>query len=223
MRTQKWLLAAAIVLGVPMIAAAQTTTTTGTTAQTTTAYDLDAPPSHWMVSGFVGSNFGAQTDGTSVDLGGSLGYLWRSAVGLEFLAGFSPNFELENSAVLLGEKPQVNSYMVNAMGAIPIGSSASFQPFVSAGLGAITLRSDVLSGDSDNFDETLNPDDSKFGGNVGFGVMGFAGNVGLRGDVRYFRAFESGDSPDTAGEAIASDLLSGLDFWRANIGVAIRW
>jgi hypothetical protein len=66
---------------------------------------------------------------------------------------------------------------------------------------------------------------TKFGGNIGAGVMGFAGNVGIRGDVRYYRAFNSDVSTNanTAADVFAQNLLSGLDFWRANIGIAVRW
>jgi len=56
--------------------------------------------------------------------------------------------------------------------------------------------------------------------------MGFAGNVGVRGDVRYFRAFTNdtlATTGTTPGDVFSRNLLSGLDFWRANIGVAIRW
>jgi hypothetical protein len=55
--------------------------------------------------------------------------------------------------------------------------------------------------------------------------MAFAGNVGIRGDVRYYRAFNSDVSTNatTAADVFAQNLLSGLDFWRANIGIAVRW
>jgi hypothetical protein len=54
--------------------------------------------------------------------------------------------------------------------------------------------------------------------------MGFARNVGLRADVRCFRAFNSTDSnPSSVSNAVANNLLNGLDFWRANVGIAIRW
>jgi hypothetical protein len=112
--------------------------------------------------------------------------------------------------------------MLNAIGAIPLGSSGAWQPFVSGGFGAITLRSDVLSGPGASaVNETINPNDTQFGGNIGGGIMGYAGNVGIRGDVRYFHGFRSNGVTET--NPIADNILSGLDFWRANIGVALRW
>jgi hypothetical protein len=193
-----------------------------TATQTSNASDnYGSAPSSWFASGFVGSNFGASSDGAGMDFGGSVGYLWHSIAGAEFVAGFTPNFQLQNN-ILLSDEPQVNTYMFNAIGAIPLGVNANWQPFVSGGLGALTLGSaTVNTGDNTGAGtaaNTFEPDDSRFGGNIGFGVMGFAGNWGLRGDVRYFKAF-SDNAPDSAVQAI----LPGLDFWRANIGVAVRW
>jgi hypothetical protein len=223
---------AALMLALPLAANAQTrldqtSTTTTTTASTSTPPQTPiystGTPSRWVVSGFVGQNFGAATDGTSMNFGGSLGYLAHGKVGAEVLADFAPKFQFQNSAVLLGVKPQVNSYMGNIIGAAPLGADGQWSPYVSGGLGAITLRAGTSSSDN-AVENVVIPDDSKFGGNVGGGVMGFAGNVGLRADVRYFRAFHSTDNnPSSVSNAIAGNLLNGLDFWRANVGIAIRW
>ena len=209
-----------------------TTQTTQTTTQTTTNTadfdDIDSAPGGWFASAHVGSDFGQSADNSSVDFGGALGYT-SGWFGAEFLAGFTPNFQIRNQFFV--DEPQVNSYMFNLMAGVPMGSEKNWQPFVSGGIGALTLRSDDLSGDVDNeFNENFASDDTQFGGNVGFGIMGFAGNVGVRADVRYFRAF--GDNaledalnlaPDTFDDSSAINILPGLDFWRANIGLAFRW
>jgi hypothetical protein len=255
MRVQQWMLTAALV-AVPTLAAAQATTTTTTTTpdttsttQTTTTApqdttttsttqsttrnqadfdDVDSAPGGWFASAHVGSDFGQSADNSSVDFGGALGYT-SGWLGAEFLAGFTPNFQMSNR--LFVDEPQVNSYMFNLMAGVPMGSEKSWQPFVSGGLGALTLRSDDLSGDANNqFNENFASDDTQLGGNIGFGIMGFASNVGVRADVRYFRAF--GDnalenalnlSPGTFDDNSAINILPGLDFWRANIGLAFRW
>jgi hypothetical protein len=231
MRLHNWVVAAAMAFGIPAVAAAQEgTTTTTTKTEVKTSVDADHGfnvGNQGFASVFVGSNFGAMNNsdlsGSSLDFGGAVGYMWRKSVGAEFLAGFTPNFEL-HSNVLFGERPQVNSYMANVIGAIPLGSEGQWQPFISGGLGALTLRSDVLSGSNtgDVVNQTLNPNDTQFGGNIGGGVMGFTGSWGFRADVRYFRGFTSNDAVDAA-NPIADNILSGLDFWRANIGVAVRW
>lgn len=112
--------------------------------------------------------------------------------------------------------------MVNAIGAVPLGGEGRFQPDVSGGLGALTLRADVL----DAIGAEIDPDDSRFGVNISFGVLGFANNnVGIRGDVRYFAGFreELGDDIESPEELVGSQVLSDLNFWRAKIGVAFRW
>lgn len=252
MQIKQWVLTAAIA-AIPALAAAQATTTTttpdNTTTQTTTTTapegatqttttrttttkvdfdDADSTPGGWFASAFVGSDFGQSADESSVDFGGALGYT-SGWFGAEFLAGFTPNFQMRNR--LFVDEPQVNSYMFNLMAGVPIGPSKNWQPFVSGGIGAMTLRSDDLTGDiSNDFEENFQSDDSQFAGNVGFGVMGFAQNVGIRADVRYFRAF--GDNalenaldlnPNTFEDNSRINILPGLDFWRANIGLAFRW
>ena len=60
--------------------------------------------------------------------------------------------------------------------------------------------------------------------NVGAGLMGFIGNVGFRGDIRYFKARTDDDLADIVPvDALTQTVLSGVEFWRANIGIALRW
>ena len=57
-----------------------------------------------------------------------------------------------------------------------------------------------------------------FGFDVGGGVMGFfSQNVGIRGDVRYFRSF-SGSSDNLTGLAV-----SDFNFWRGSVGVSFKF
>jgi hypothetical protein len=231
MRTvQSVILAAALTAAFTAISSAQSQTPPPTPAP---APSQPAPPgtvnvhepttSYWTASGFVGSNFGAGADSASVDFGGHLAYLYRGMVGAEFLADFAPHFRINNA--LLADNPNVNSYMLNVIGAVPIGSDARVQPYVSGGLGGIQLRSDMFTIASTVPGTTAEANQTKFGGNIGAGLMAFAGNVGIRGDVRYYRAFNSDISTNatTTADVFAQNLLSGLDFWRANIGIALRW
>jgi hypothetical protein len=236
----KWITFAVIGVGLPIAAAAQapatqtdeskTTTTVETTqTQTTTTTTDDSPgiASHWLASGFVGSNFGRDSDEASVDFGGTLGYLWRGVLGGEFQANFSPDFKLEGTrrALLINDEPWINSYMMNAIAAVPIGSDGGWQPFVSGGVGVLTLQSDVLQSSEGNL-SAVEPDDSRFAGNIGAGIMGIVGNAGVRGEVRFFRGFEedfNADPIESPAEAVGTRILSDLQFWRANIGIAFRW
>jgi hypothetical protein len=211
------------------VATASPQTASTQTSTTTTALDYDddmLPKSHWMASGFVGSNFGDNVDAAKLDFGGSVGWMYRGAIGGEFLAGFSPDFQLSNN--VLAEQPQVNTFMGNLVAAIPIGGDgATWQPFVSGGLGSITLNAQALQTGSqlDDVNDNLDPDGAQFAGNIGAGVQGWAGPVGLRADVRYFRALNGNDNNDSASDnnPVAQSILANLDFWRANIGVAFRW
>jgi hypothetical protein len=226
---------------VPMTALAQTGTTTTTTTQTTqtttgvtpipiTSDDNDYD-SFWIGSGYIGSAFGSDAEDTTLNFGGSVGYVWGGAAGIEFLAGFNPDFGFvdNNNELFLNERDHsVNTYMFNAIGAVPIGRTEMFQPYVSGGLGWMTLRMEnLLNVDAEVFDETVLDqdftDDAKFAWNLGAGAMGYAQNVGLRGDIRYFRASDSADNPDTRREQVTSRLLSDLSYWQATIGLAFRW
>jgi hypothetical protein len=178
----------------------------------------EQPENTWFLAGSLGTTFGEGTDEAHLNLGGSLGYLWRRAIGFEFNADFAPDLAL--APVDLNDS-QVNTYMVNAIGALPIGEEAMFQPFLSGGIGAVTLRSD---------DDEVAPgapglDDDRFGFNVGGGVMAFRDRWGFRADIRFYRALlnEDEEGPVDGFDRDGNFLLPDLDFWRANIGVAYRW
>ncbi len=150
---------------------------------------------HWIASGFVGADFGGLADGSTFELGGQLGYLFRGVAGPEFVGDFSPNFNNRN--VPLVNRPDRNAYMFNAIAAVPVGGNWRLQPYVAGGLGSIEVRSAVAS--------TLTSQSTP-GGDIGSGVTAYWGSFGVRADVRYYRT-----------------LSGGLDFWRASIGVAARW
>jgi hypothetical protein len=162
-----------------------------------------------IVSGFLGSSFGDDIDDPALDFGGTLAWLWRQSVGAEFIAGFAPDTTLSSGV----DDAQVHNYMANAIAALPLGDTGRFQPFVSGGIGAITLRVD-----DDEFDLDA-PDETEFGANIGFGVMTFADRWGFRGDLRFYR--EVGG--DTSVAAPGAGTLEDLDYWRGNVGVAYRW
>jgi hypothetical protein len=185
---------------------------------------LSATQSRWTAAGFVGTNYGARATSSSIDFGGQVGYLYRGIVGGEFLADFAPKFNITNA--FLADRPNVNAYMLNAIVALPLGTEAAIQPYVSAGFGGVQLRSNMLDVASNATSLQTTANQTRGGGDIGFGVLGFAGNVGIRGDVRYFRAFTNNTvttTGSTASDVFAQSLLSGLDFWRANIGIAVRW
>ncbi len=193
------------------------TTTTTTTTTTTSGRDYDTLPNEFIVSGFVGGNFARSAVQSSVDFGGNLAYLHNSTFGAEFLAGFSPKFKLDR---LAGGDADINNYMVNAIAAVPMGSFHAVRPFVSAGLGAITMKVNNV-GNTNN--AVFSPDETHFGGDVGVGLMAFTGGWGVRGDVRYFSALGTRGLITVNGVPDTPSTLDKASFWRANIGIAYRW
>ena len=126
--------------------------------------------------------------------------------------------------MLFADNPSVNSYMANAIWAVPLGVQGKYQPFLSGGLGAIRVNADMLNVLGDPLGGTISARQTMLGGNIGGGIMAFAGHVGIRGDVRFYKAAKEESNPiqnsfDTIGEA----ALSGLSFWRGNFGLAFRW
>jgi hypothetical protein len=256
--------------------AAQTGSVTAQTSSTPSDNNYsDHPASRFIASGFIGSNYsnnsasmpggvtsttalssaagGVGTDTSSdqsLDFGFSAGWLWHSMAGVEFVAGFTPNFNLANSFVGTEASPALNTYMFNLVGTLPLGAEARFQPYVSGGWGAMTLRgaslasglsltgtSSTTSGSAVNnaVNDVFDPDESRGAGDIGGGIMAFMGGWGVRGDIRYFRAFGSSSSSlgtnsntstsagTTTSSTVVTGLLPSLDFWRANIGLAFRF
>jgi hypothetical protein len=228
MAVLRWLATALCVVAVPVAAAAQQTSTAGA------GNDPFPIESHWLASGSLGSDFESNAEDPGVNFAGTVGWLWRGTIGGEFQANFSPDFQLDSAAAapFLAEEPSINSYMLNVIGAAPLMAGGQFQPYVSAGAGWYTIRGDAIAGDADI---ELNHTDP--GWNAGFGLMGFLGQLGVRGDLRYFAVsgneFQGvnesvlrarhGSVVDDQEPGVDGDILSGASFWRGNVGVALRW
>src|SRR6185295_17302935 len=153
-------------------------------------------------------------------------------VGAEGLVDFAPSFSMDS--LLFQDNPSVNTYMLNVIGAVPRGGDNNYLPYVSGGFGAVQLRSTiftlataaVVNPAPITSIETVSADGSRFGGNIGGGVMGFSGAWGFRGDIRYYKTSVDNNVNviDNTPESIfAQEVLSGLAFWKANVGVAFRW
>src|SRR5262245_45503963 len=210
MRIARFVIIAALMAGLSGTAFAQTTAQPAPVPSGT--YGSDEVNS-WFAAAYLGSNFGGSGSevfdndiidrGTtaSVNFGGEIGYAWNGIVGAEFMVNHSPNFEVED--VLFRHRPTINTYMVNALAAAPIGSVGQFRPFVSGGIGAIQMRSTIFTIDPSttlvDIDTlgTTRETGSQFGWNLGGGVMAFQGAWGLRADIRYFAATTDNNLTDT--------------------------
>jgi opacity protein-like surface antigen len=203
---------------------------------------------NWVVSGFLGTNFGSSrvntnldleglenfdTGSTSANFGGQFAYLGRRVIGAEFLADFSPRIGTFNN-ILFERSPNVNSYMFNAVAVAPFGHVHSFDPYISGGIGWVTMSATIFT-----VDPTLAPNinaigtesvsGSRFAWDLGGGVMAWSEkNWGFRGDLRYYRTTSS--SSDVLdlnnignGDVFTRVELSGISFWKANAGISFRW
>ncbi len=211
MSLRKWLITAGMVAAVSAV-----------TPQTASA--------DWVLTPFIGWNFKGAADvngpgGESfsdkfekkLDYGVSLAGMGAGAIGFEVDFGYSPNF-FEGGTVGSGfdiaNDSNVTTLTGNVTLAIPIGGQhgGGIRPYVVGGVGLI--RSNVQDA-AGLFDINSKND---FGFDVGGGLMGFfSQNVGVRGDVRYFRSF-NGSSDNLTGLGI-----SDFNFWRGSLGVSFRF
>ena len=208
----------------------------------------DDNPRGWMASGFIGTNFGGSrksnvdlaliedldtNTSTSVNFGGQVGYLARGVIGGEFLADFSPGLGGFDN-LLFKNPPNLNSYMFNLIAVAPFGHADSYDPYISGGIGAVTISSTIFTVDptrTTNLNalatDTING--TRFGWNIGGGVMAWSEkNWGFRGDVRYYATNSHNTDAvfdlNNIDEVEFTRLeLSGIRFWKANAGVAFRW
>ena len=251
MRIAAFVITAAVVVGLsaPALAqqgSAQSVQTPASPAVTTTSYN-DAR--NWMVSGFLGTNFGSgrtsdnanllglerfDSGTTSATFGGQIGYLARGVIGAEFLAEFSPRIGAFNNNILFEHQPDVNTYMFNAIAAAPFGSIRSFDPYISGGIGWVGLNADIFTVNPTGVQNvstlgTQSVSGQRFGWDLGGGVMAWSEkNWGFRGDLRYYRATSQGaDTFDLNNIGNGDDFvqveLGGVSFWKANAGLAFRW
>ena len=184
---------------------------------------VSASAQNWFVSPFVGANFGGSANfgdfpdsddevERRLDFGATVG--WNpNVVGFEVDFGWSPNF-FEDTAgdrnFEFGDR-NVTTFMTNLLISAPPGTG--LRPYLSSGLGLI--RANISSGN--NLFNDLSTND--LGVNIGAGINGqFSDNVGIRGDLRYFRSLQDNE-PD-------NDLdlsLGSFDFWRGTVGLTFRW
>ncbi len=111
--------------------------------------------------------------------------------------------------------------VTTAMGNVIVGAPlGAVRPYASGGLGLIATRVDSAS------QFLTNVTSNEFGTNIGGGFFAFAGKWGARGDIRYYNTSTNDPGKNLTGtpsDTFTQALLSGLSFWRGNLGVAYRW
>jgi hypothetical protein len=189
-----------------------------------------AAPAHadFIITPFVGKTFAAQTtfllanvDKQSWTLGGSAAWLSDGVLGAEIDVGYAPRFFGDNPLFSEQVLPSVDfrepgSNVVTLTGnvllALPLSVTRdSLRPYMSGGLGVLHAGADDLAG-LETIDRNL------LALSIGGGAIGFLNNrTGIRFDLRHIRS--------TSRDVDTTTLLTTprLGFWRATIGVAIRY
>jgi opacity protein-like surface antigen len=178
----------------------------------------------FLFTPFVGSTFGgsANIGGEGEDFkdeferklnyGVSLMWMGGGVFGFEIDAAYSPNFfgvSSDSSDFDLVGDGNVTTLMGNVVIGAPLGA---VRPYASGGIGLLKSRVE----DAGEFFEEI--DSTDLGFNVGAGLMGFFNdNIGLRGDIRFFRSMRDAD-PD------GIDLeLGDFKYWRGTVGVTFKF
>lgn len=168
---------------------------------------------------FFGVNFGGDAgkdlsgafDSKQFNWGVSFAAMGAGVFGVEGDLGYSPDF--------FGKTDAGGSHVLTLMGnlvlGIPFGGQRGFgiRPYGLVGMGLMRSSAKFVG-------PVGNVDENKLAWDFGGGVIIFFGtNVGIRGDVRYFRTFEA---LDILGIDIV-DSPGKLDYTRGTFGVVFRF
>lgn len=165
-----------------------------------------------FISPFIGYNFGGDSgcpeisncENKTRNLGIAFGSI-GNVVGAEAEFSFIDNF--------FGETPGTSSHVVTFMGNVMLAPKFGvIQPYGVIGLGLIKSHAEISA------TGLLESDNNHFGWDIGGGIIGYLGErVGLRGDIRYFHAFQD---LEILGLPLGDTKL---DFGRASVGVLFRF
>jgi len=181
-----------------------------------------AAPAHaqWVIAPYVAANVAGDVERGKGGPGVSIGYLGHR-LGFEFdfqrYQHFFKDSEVSpldpaappNCTGAVGPCTDIDTdamgFMGNVVVPIPTRHAPRWRPYGTAGVGAIHSWTE----------EQNDRSQGNFGANVGGGVMYLLSkHVGLRGDLRYFRAFVDQDKPDGV-------YFKDYGFWRAAFGVTL--
>ena len=175
----------------------------------------------WLIIPHFGAVFGGDT--TLVDLdqsagakkftfGGSFDLLTDGILGVEADVGHSPHFFERGARTALITESTVTTLMGNVIVAVPLAvTRESLRPYLVGGLGMMHASSNDVA-DIFSFRSNL------LGLSLGGGAIGLVTpRTGFRFDLRQFRSLSAEDAaPTTSGGAR-------LSFWRASVGIVIRY
>ncbi|MDA1183108.1 MAG: hypothetical protein O2930_00510 [Acidobacteria bacterium] len=169
---------------------------------------------------YLGSAFAAETQllvfeeglRRRLTLGASVSLMNDGLVGLEVDVGHTPRVFEGDDPLGLVLSSRVTTYSGNVLLAAPLAvTRESLRPYLVLGLGLMQARSTHAAG-------LLPVHENLLAMNVGVGATGFlTDRTGLRFDLRHFRGLGAADAIPTRSDA------SRLSFWRASVGVTLRY
>lgn len=174
----------------------------------------------FLITPFVGSVFGGNTTLLDLDIGaasskhwtfgGSAAWLSSHVLGFEADFAMVPGFFENSNDTGLITGSRVTTLSGNVIAAMPLSiSRESLRPYVSGGLGLMHVTVEDLIG--------LNESGDWLGVQVGGGAIGLiTERAGVRFDLRHARSL----SRDTT---LRGDRAPKLSFWRATVGVTLRY
>lgn len=174
----------------------------------------------WLFTPFLGGTFAPQipivnleqsAGTTKVVVGGSTALLSDGIFGIEGDFGYSPRF-FERSSQFLNAGSNVMTFLGNVVVALPLSvTRESLRPYAVGGIGLIHAAAAALVVQELDIDRNL------LGYDLGGGAIGmFDPNVGVRFDLRRFQTVHELENQLT-------QQRSHLSFWRATVGVTIRY
>jgi hypothetical protein len=182
--------------------------------------DASSARADFLITPFLGSTFGGNTTLLDLDtgaasakhwtFGGSAAWLSDQILGVEADFATVPGFFQNSSGTGLITGSRVTTLSGNVLAAVPLSvSRESLRPYVTSGVGLMHATADDLIG--------LNEAGDWLGFQVGGGAFGLiTERAGVRFDLRHCRAL----SRDTT---LRGERTSKLSFWRATVGVLLRY
>lgn len=174
----------------------------------------------WLITPFVGSSFAPETTflifengaGRKLTVGASVALLTDGLLGVEAEIGHTPSFFEGDDPLGLVLTSRVTTVSGSVLIAAPLAlTRESLRPYAVGGLGLLQARGKHAAG--------LFPiDKNLLGLNIGGGAIGLlSARTGLRFDIRHIKAVSGADGP------FARPGLSRLSFWRAALGLVLRY
>jgi hypothetical protein len=180
----------------------------------------DARAADWLITPFVGGSFAPETTflvveegaGRKFTLGGAVALLSDGLLGLEAEVSHTPHFFEADDPLALVLTSRVTLLSGSVVLAVPLAvTRESLRPYVVGGVGLLQARVKDAAGVFPLHQNLL-------GVNIGAGAIGLISErTGFRFDLRHIKAASGADGP------LARPGLSRLSFWRATVGVVLRY